>query len=299
MFGLFIFYNKIQGKEVYQSGIVTKMKYMKGFTVLLSLFISYAAAAQHKLDFSAILLNLDGKGNYVRNDLKSEMELPQSYVSGDKLVMQQGEALIMLLNGEEMEVSEGAEVQIPKNVKAESKEIKNMAKGANLNHGLLAQAGAAYSLRGKNNTVPVKSKILDPNKAFLKFQYDKEQDFSLSLKIIDSQTQKILFQQDSITDTLIYLTDIPFTRGKSYYWTISGTPDNKPGMGILAYSTELEEKQLRTFDSFKTNLDYITAIGYYHENGYFYKAYELIQKATVLYPELDIYRILMNNLMGE
>lgn len=272
---------------------------MKRYYFLLMIVVCYTAIAQQKLDFSAILLNLNGSGNYVRNDLQSALALPQSYVSGDKLVMQEGEALIMLLNGEEMEVSEGAEIQIPTNVKIVSKEIKNMAKGANLNHGLMAPSGAAYSLRGKNNTVPVKSRIIDPQNIFLKFQYDEEMDFNLSLKIVDSQTQKILYQQDSITDTLIYLPDIPFVKGKSYYWTISGTPDNKPGMGVLEYSTDFEVSKLRTFDSFKTNLDYITAIGYYHGQGYFYEAYELIRKAMVLYPDLDIYRILLNNLMDE
>lgn len=269
------------------------------YSILVSMALCYGAIAQGKVDFSAILLNLNGSGNYVRNDIQSAIEIPQSYASGDKLFMQEGAALIMLLNGEEMEVTKGTELQIPKHVKVESREVKNMAAGANLNHGLMAQSGAAYTLRGKNNTVPAKSRIIDPQKVFLKFQYEKDQDFNLSLKLIDSQTQKILYQQDSITDTLIYLSNIPFVQGKSYYWTVSGTPDNKPGMGVLEYSTELEIKQLRSFNSLKSNLNYITAIGYYHDKGYFYEAYELVQKAMVMYPDLDIYPILLNNLITE
>jgi hypothetical protein len=267
--------------------------------ILFFSIICYVASAQEKLDYSAILLNLDGMGNYTRGSVQSRLEIPQSYISGDKLSMHQGDALIMLFNGEEIELTVGSEVLIPNNIKVESKEVKDLAKGSNLNHGLMTQSGAAYSLRGKNNTIPSKSKIINPEKVFLMFQYENNEEINLSLKLIDSQTQKILYQRDSITDTIVYLSDVPFVQGKSYYWTISGTPDNRPGMGVLEYSKELEIKKLRTFDSFKSNLDYLTAISYYHNKGYFYEAYELIQKAMAIYPELDIYKILLNNLMAE
>ncbi len=273
---------------------------MKRYCYILFFSIIYCTAfPQGKLDYSAMLLNLEGMGNYTRGNEQSILEIPQSYISGDKLSMQHGEALIMFFNGEEMEITEGSEVQIPENIKVVSKEVKDLAKGTDMDHGLLAQSGAAYSLRGKNSTIPAKSRIISPEKVFLKFQYEKGEKINLSLKLIDSQTQKILFQRDSINDSILYLSNIPFVPGKSYYWTISGAPDNKPGMGVLEYSTELEIQKLRTFDSFKSNLDYITAISYYHDKGYFYETYELIQKAMAIYPELDIYKILLNNLMVE
>lgn len=271
----------------------------KYFYLLLLVFISVSVWSQNVADYSALLLNLDGQGNYIRGTKKSELTIPQSYISGDKVTMKSGYAIIMLFNGDEIKVKEGAEVQIPKEVPEENQDVLNLVNAAKSNRGLLAQTGAAYSLRGKNNTLPTKSKVLDTQKVFLKFNYGNVDDINLSLKIIDSQTQKVIFEKDSIQDTLVSLAQVPFVKGKSYYWTISGTPDNRPGMGVLDFPGEEETSQLRKFDSLESNLEYISAIGYYYDKGYFFETYYLIQEAIKSFPEMDIYPVILGNLLSE
>lgn len=273
---------------------------MKKYLYLLTIFIiPVSVRSQDVANYSALLLNLNGQGNYIRGSKESDLEIPQSYISGDKVMMKSGSALIMLFSGDEIQVAEGAEIQIPEEKPAENQDVINLVNAAKSNHGLLAQTGAAYSLRGQNNTLPAKSKILDPQKAFLKFSYGETDTNNLSLKIIDSQTQKVIFEKDSIHDTIVSLAQAPFVKGKSYYWTITGSPDNRPGMGVLDFPAEQETASLRIFDSLKSNMEYISAIGYYYDKGYFFETYNIIQEAIKSFPEMDIYQVLLGNLLSE
>jgi hypothetical protein len=274
---------------------------MKKYFYLLTIIIvgPVLVRCQDVDNYSALLLNLDGQGNYIRGAEESQLEIPQSYISGDKVMMKSGSALIMLFSGDEIQVGEGAEIQIPEEMSTKNQDVVNLASAAKSNHGLLAQAGAAYSLRGQNNTLPAKSKILDPRKTFLKFSDEETDTVNLSLKVIDSQTQKVIFEKDSIHDTIVSLAEAPFVKGKSYYWTITGSPGNRPGMGVLDFPGEQETGNLRTFDSLKSNMEYISAIGYYYDKGYFFEAFSLIQAAIKSFPEMGIYQVLLENLLSE
>lgn len=276
-----------------------KIAMKKYFCLLTIILVAVSVRSQDVANYSALLLDLDGQGNYVRGAKKSDLEIPQSYISGDKVIMKSGSAIIMLFSGDEIQVEQGAEIQIPGEGLAENQDVKNLVNAARSNHGLLAQTGAAYSLRGQNSALPAKSKILDTQKTFLKFDYGNADDMNISFKIIDSQTQKVIFEKDSVCDTLVSLAQVPFVKGKSYYWTISGTPDNRPGMGVLEFPGEEETSQLQKFDSMKSNLEYISAIGYYYDKGYFFEAYNLIQEAIKSFPEMDIYPVILDNLLSE
>lgn len=272
---------------------------MRNILLSISILLCVAGSAQDVQNYTALLLNLNGEGLYIRGTHQNSLEIPQSYIGGDLVRLSQGEALIMFLSGDEITINEGGEVYIPNGTSLDQANHGRSSRHVKFSHKLLSQSGAAYRLRGENASFPTKSKFIKPEEVFIRLQGDIDLSGNLVMEIKDTESQKVIFKTTSIHDTILYLSEVPFIPGRTYYWTLSGAQHMKPNMGVLAYSSEQTVQQLETFDTLQSNLEYIAAIEYYFDKGYCYKAYHLLQEAIQKYPTIKLYRSILNNLLSD
>jgi hypothetical protein len=273
---------------------------MKKTTILLLLSFFYATSyCQNDTKYSALLLNLEGEGIIKRSSQTFELQMPQFFTTGDNLTLKKGNALIMLFSGEEVHLKANSNYKIPENINKQASDVQKLSEGISSDYGLLAQAGAAYSIRGIPQVYPLKSRLLNVRNAILRVAVEETDSLSPVIKVIDSQTQKVLFEKPLTNDSTIMLSDVPFQEGCSYYWTISGMGDNQPRLGSIIIPDKTELSQLKNFQQPSSNLDYITAISYYYNNKYFFEALALTEQAIEKFPDVEIYRLFLENLKNE
>jgi hypothetical protein len=270
----------------------------KIFSVILLVFV-LTANGQNTDNFTAMILSLDGEGVIIRNAKEQALELPQRYFPGDVLSVKRGNAVIMLFSGEEIPLAAVSNYTIPVEESVNSSELYEMANDNKADQSLLAQAGLAYSIRGKSNVFPMKSKVLNSENVILHLAYANPKELNLGLKVIDAKTQKVVFEKESISDSIISLTDVLWTEGKSYYWTLSNTPDGKPEMGTIVIPGNNESQNYLNPKEPQTHFEFMNTISSYYNGRYYFDAYALIQKAIAEYPGFEIYTVLLENLLLE
>jgi len=270
----------------------------KLLVVILSGLI-LTAYGQNSVNFTAMILSLNGDGVMIRNSKEQALELPQRYFPGDVLSVKSGNAIIMLFSGEEIPLAAVSSYTVPVEESMNSSELYDMANDSKADQSLLAQSGVAYSIRGKSNVFPMKSKVLNIDHVILRLGYEHPEELSLGLKVIDSQTQKVVFEKETISDTTISLAEVNWIVGKSYYWTLSNTPNGKPEMGTIVIPVTDESENLSDLPEPQTHFEYMNAISSYYNGRYYFDAYALIIKAIAEYPEFSIYKVLLENLLLE
>ncbi|MBN2521936.1 MAG: hypothetical protein JXB24_01615 [Bacteroidales bacterium] len=269
------------------------------FLAILLTGMIVSAYGQNSGNFTAMILSLDGNGVILRNSKKIPLELPQSYFPGDELSLMKGNALIMLFSGEEIPLAAVSSYKIPPEDNSVSSELYEMANDSRTGQSLLAQSGTAYRIRGKSNVFPIKSKVLKTDDVILRLYYKNPEELNLGLKVIDSQTQKVIYEMENVADSLISLADAHWIEGRSYYWTLSNTPNGKPEMGTIVIPAKDESENFNTIAEPDTHFEYLNAISNLHNNLYYFDACALIEKAIARYPDFKIYRILKENLLLE
>ncbi len=262
--------------------------------VILLFCISVTNAQDVK--YSALLLSFKGSGKLIRGDEEMDLELPQSFISGDKVVLTDGSAKLLLFSGDEVSIVATNTYDIP-SVESASSTITSLASSEAKGSGLLGQSGMAYRMRGENNVFPVKSKIINTDNAIIRFQFDEPLTKPLSFKLVDSETQKTVWARENITDSTLSLSKITFEQGKSYYWTLSGMPTGKPVMGVISSSTNKDVKDIEANKDKKTHLDYIESILIFHRYNYYFEAHELLQEAIAKFPDAEVYKKMRENLL--
>jgi hypothetical protein len=155
----------------------------------------------------------------------------------------------------------------------------------------------AYRIRGISNVFPMKSKVLKTENVVLRLQYENLEELDLGLKVVDSKTQKVLFEKDAISDSIISLTNVDWKEGKSYYWTLSNTPSGKPEMGTIVIAAKDEIEKFNDIQEPQTHFEYLNAISIFYNNRYYFDTYILINKAIEKYPDFKIYQVLLKNLL--
>lgn len=264
----------------------------------ITAFFSFALALTSLLQaqtFNAMILSLDGEGVLTRNEEELAIDLPQSYYPGDELSVKNGKATIMLFSGEEVPLSAVSYYTIPDASSADLSAISAMA-NTNANQNLLSQSGAAYQIRGKSNVFPMNSKVSTNENITLRFNYENIEEQALTLQVISSIPQKVIFELENINDSIVSLADAPFEKGKSYYWTIQNTPNGKPEMGTIIVSKD----SVNTYSSGNlpsTHFETINAVSELYNAKYYFDAHALLVKCIEKYPEYEIYRKMLANIL--
>lgn len=243
-----------------------------------------------------MILSLDGDGVFTRNGEELSMELPQSYLPGDVLSVQNGNATILLFSGQEVPLSAVTYYTVPADATTASNALSNMANTSG-NRNLLTQTGAAYQIRGKSSVFPMNSKVYNTKQIVLLFKYPKTDSLNLSLKVLNSSTQQVVYEQTSINDSLISLADVEFIPGKSYYWTISNTPSGKPEMGTIVVAKDTNNVDTDTLP--KSHFETMNAVSELYTNKFYFEAYAILSKCIETYPGYAIYRNMLENIMNE
>lgn len=267
--------------------------------IVAFLFMILAAYGQNTGNFTAMILSLDGEGVIIRNSKETALELPQRYFPGDVLSVKRGNAIVMLFSGEEIPLAAVSNYTVPSEEGSNASELYEMANDNKADPSLLAQSGAAYRIRGKSNVFPMKSKVLNTDNVILQLRFENLEELKLGLKVINAQTQKILFEKNSISDSIISLAEVNWAEGKSYYWTLSNTPKGKPEMGTIVIPSGAESQSLSQLSEPKTHFEYMNVISSYYNGRYYFDAYVLINQAIAQFPEFKIYKVLLENLLLE
>ena len=269
------------------------------FLIVILAGLMFVANGQDPGNCTAMILSLDGDGVILRNSKKIPLELPQSYFPGDELSVMKGSALILLFSGKEIPLAAVSNYTIPPEDNSVSSDLYEMANDSRIGKSLLAQSGMAYRIRGKSNVFPMKSKVLNSDHVVLQLGYEDKKDLKLGIKVIDSQTQKVVFKKETISDSIISLTNVDWKEGRSYYWTLSNTPSGKPEMGTIVIPAADELKDLNDIPEPQTHFEYMNLISSYYNNSYYFDAFVLIKEAIARYPDFKIYNVLLENLMLE
>lgn len=273
---------------------------MRLTSVLFCLFcLAFVGLAQEKENYSAMILSLDGEGVLIRDSKETKLKIPQRFLSSDKLSVKKGNATIMLFSGEEVNMSAVSNYTIPTEKQNVDSEFSNMANGNKSGKSLLSQSGAAYQLRGESRVFPTSSKVLNQDNTVLKLGYDAVEELNLTLKVVDAQTQKTIYQTETISDNTISLAKVPFKTNKSYYWVLGNTPNGKPEMGTIVMATNGDTKRLATIANPQTHYEYMQAISSYYNGNYYFETLHTLNQAIEKYPDHNIYQVLLNNLLSE
>lgn len=277
---------------------IAKISFMKLKSYLYSLAVSLLLCpAMYAQTYNAMILSLEGNGIIKRGADQIAIELPQSYLPGDELSVQNGNAVIMLFSGEEIPLSAVSYYTIPDAVSADISAISTMA-NSNTDRNLLSQSGTAYQIRGKSKVFPMNSKAYSVNNIILRLNYKNMEEQEVNLRVINSLSQKVLFEKHDINDSIISLSEVPFEAGKSYYWTIDNTPTGKPEMGTIILSKESETAS--NYDQLpETHFETINTISDLYNNKYYFEAYALLTKAIKTYPKFEIYQKMLLNILSE
>lgn len=252
--------------------------------------------------FSAMILSIDGEGVVIRNSREQPLQVPQRFLPGDELSIRRGKALIMLFSGEEIPLSAVSYYTIPGDRDASSSEIAALANSNRADEGILAQSGTAYRIRGFGatfNVFPRNTKLLDPENARLRINYSKAGQLDLELTVRDSDSQKVIYEQAHISDTILSLSMVPFEEGHAYYWTIGNTPLGKPELGTIVVPSKDQSDLPEVLPSPVTNFEYMDAISAYYNDKFYFDALELIMEAREKYPDVEIYELMLQNILTE
>lgn len=270
----------------------------KNLLLLVSLII-IPLCSPAQSNYTAMILSLRGEGVILRDAQEEKIEVPQRFIPGDELSIKSGNAIIMLFSGQEIPLSAVSYFTIPKEDNTSRSQIAELANNSNADQSLLAQSGVAFRIRGKSNVFPRSSKILSKENIVLRIAYENPKKLNLGLKLIDSQTQKVIFEADNISDSLVSLAEAPFIEGRSYYWTLSNTPNGRPELGTIIVPENIESGKPAQADLPKTNFEYINAISAHYNNKFYFDAYALINEAKQKFPDVTIYNLLLENILTE
>lgn len=246
-----------------------------------------------------MILSLEGEGVLIRDSKEIKLKLPQRFLSNDELAVKKGKAVIMLFSGEEINLAAVSKYTIPVEENTTSSEVSEMANGDKSGKSLLSQSGVAYRLRGESKVFPTASKVLDSKNVQLKIGYDNIEDLNLSLKVVNSQTQKVIYQTETISDSLLSLSEAPFKAGKTYHWILSHTPNGKPEMGTIIVSKDEVIQDFLSVANPQTHYQFMNAISAYYNGRYYFEALYTINRAIEQYPDYKIYQVLLENLLAE
>ena len=266
---------------------------------LFIVVLSFSASVSGQTTYNAMLLSLKGEGIFIRNTEEHTIEVPQRFMPGDELSIKKGDALIMLFSGKEVPLSAVSFYTVPAEENTSDSQISQLANKSNADQSLLAQAGVAFRIRGKSNVFPRNSKILIKENANLQIGYKDPAELKLALELIDSKTQKVILSLEAITASIVSLEEAPFIEGRSYYWTLSNTPDGRPELGTIIVPKKDDPGIPVIGDSLKTHFDYMDAISALYDGGYLFDVYVLINEAREKYPEVEGYELLLEKILTE
>ncbi|MBN1951552.1 MAG: hypothetical protein JW801_10130 [Bacteroidales bacterium] len=273
---------------------------LRKIQICLFVFLFIAQISFGQKDYSAMILSIDGEGVVIRNSSEQPLQVPQRFIPGDEVSVKSGNALIMLFSGEEVPLSAVSYYTIPKEKSPSHSAVAKLAN--NTDDNILAQSGSAYRIRGFGSTFkvfPRNSKLMDIENAVLRVDYAKSGQLDLGLSIRDANTQKVIFTKENVSDTSISLSEVPFEAGHSYYWTITNTPVGGPSLGTIIIPEEESKVLPELTGTPKSNFDYLEAISAFYSEKYYFEALNLILEAKAKYPGVEIYDLMLGNILAE
>ncbi len=272
---------------------------MKRYLVLLLFVLNLSGSfAQTKLNYSAMILKLNGDGVIIREDQQAPLRIPLRFYPGDKIQVNNGNATVMLFSGEEVPLSAVSDYIVPTDKYQNSSSLQQMANQDAPEQNLLVQSGKAYQIRGKSGVFPMSTQMIDPENAFILMQYSNIDSLKVEIAIADAFSQKVIAEFEPGKDSILSFSEVEFIKGKEYYWILKGAPHGRPEMGTIVYSLDSQLKPYTELN-LKTNYDYLEAISKYYSNKYYYQVYWLLKEALDKFPDVNLYQEMMHNLLRD
>jgi len=262
---------------------------MKPFLISLVLIAIYASSFSSNV---AILISLNGEGYVTRNNSKTSLKVPSTFEQSDVVSVFKGSAVIMYYSGKEVTVQAGETHTVTEVEESNTSSPLFAMVDSGTSNNLLAQSGNIYSIRGMKHVFPSKSKLHVNDSIVLLLKLENPADLQLAISIKESKIQKEVYTS-SITDTIFQISNIPLDVGKTYHWTVSGTPQNMPELGTIVVSETAVDAKAP-----ETKLEYLDAITLQYRNDYVIKALQYTIEAKEKYPDVTIFNVLYENLLN-
>jgi TolA-binding protein len=263
---------------------------MKTLVALVALLLNISLYAQ-KIDSVGYLSNLKGKGFCIRKGNEANLKIPFFFVNGDKIKMLTGNAVVVLYNEEEVKLSSGESFTFPLERMSKTKDKDLMM------FKMARQSITSFKIRGvldsKSRVFPKQSKILDLSDAILKINSISDNRDRYIFTITDENTGQNIYQILDANADQINLSLTPVEKGNNYKWKIKF-----PEYEVYGEFEVLDDAQIKKFPVFELNnrASYVNAFNFYVNEGCYFNAGQIIEKAIQAYPEDDYYEYLKNSI---
>lgn len=239
----------------------------------------------------ALLISIQGEGVFKRNGVEQPLKISQAFQANDKIVLKSGKATLMYFSGNEVAISPGvAYVVVETETKQDNSSLYALANNESQGN-LLSQSGNLYSIRGQHHVFPTKAKVGSTDSLIFVTRFEKADSLKFSITLKESKMQKVVFT-GTFSDTIISIKKPNLEAGKTYHWTISGTPQNIPELGTLAVVDVLQNSV-----QFETRAQYIQAICDSFMSSFYIRALGLCIEAKKKFPDTEIFNVLYENLL--
>lgn len=247
--------------------------------IITSLFL-YAQES----NFAALLLSINGTGQYKSESNSADLKELQMFKAGDKITLTNGRAKLMLFSGTEIDLFKQETYTVPALAENESNELMSMANIDNPDLNILSQSSAAFMTRGPERHVfPAKSKLADTASFTLYINSDPIPKNGITIQLKDAVTLKTIWQKSGITGHRIHIPATGLKQDKTYYWSASGF-NAMPESGTIVLTKPNQEQQQPA-----SHLERISAIARSYKDGYVIHAMSLAAKYSKEYPQISIY----------
>jgi len=241
---------------------------------------------------SAILISLNGIGSVKHATSTESLQVPMTFKNGDIITLESGSAQIMYFTGEEVAIQKGKTYTVTStNTTIAESPLLTMTESGTSNN-LLAQSGSVYNIRGIKHIFPTKSKLQSITDSIcLVFKFEDTTNLNLVLQIKESKMQKVVYE-NKVNDTLVKLPSNFLEAGKTYYWTVTGTPRNMPELGTIVVQAPSPISLLP-----QSKTEYINAICSQYEKGMYFSALALCIEAKEKFPNTTIFHVMYENIL--
>ena len=266
----------------------------KLFAIFIVLNIIISAQAQNN---TAAFVHFKGEGVYKRGNKQQKLDFPMLFNSGDKIQINSGEAVILLANGEEANLSPQKEYTVPKIKKSEM--IVEFDASVFQDFVAQSQSNSSITVRGDSLNLilyPISSKLTNKKRSEIIWQFT-DGNSSFDFEIYDSNTFDLLFSKKKFKGNSLNLNEIELLAGNDYTWNLKIVNTKAEQLGLISVVDEDEINKLPKAD-LTNKLSVVKVYQYYVKNEYYFDAYNLMKKANEKYPNISLFSYILDNIKG-
>ncbi len=262
--------------------------------ILLFTFILLVSLGMSQTN-SAAFLSFSGEGTYKRGNANSKLKFPMLFSGGDKIKLTSGSALLMVADGSEISLASGNEYTIPHLKKEEM--LVELDASIFQDFVVQSQSNSSVNLRGDSTSLilyPISSKVINLEDARIFFSQENKKT-NIVFELFDANSLDLIYETEKLENDLLNVKILKLSAGIEYAWTMKIKETNTEQLGIISVLTEKEIAKQPKFQ-YNNKIDYLKAYKYYERNEFYFEAYNIIEKASKKYKNIDLFQYMLKKM---